>query len=81
MMESIKKDLDELSKGLTEIKQALLGNPLLQDGGMIGKLNTHEARIGKVEAKLNYARYFLIGVGFVSGTAGAILIKYIVKLI
>jgi len=87
-METLKKDMEELKAQLKEIRDALVGNALTGDGGLNGKitdahkrLDKAEERLDDIEAKLNAAKYFFMGVGAVAGAIGSIVVNLILKAI
>jgi hypothetical protein len=51
-----RRDIDKMSNDVTQIKEALIGNPLVKDSGMVFKLAEIEKTIEKQEEEINKLR-------------------------
>lgn len=72
MNHSQENNLDQLSSDIKDIHHALLGNPLLNDGGLVGRVTTVEQELKKVSLTQSHWRSFLAGMAFLVGVAGSL---------
>jgi uncharacterized protein YPO0396 len=75
----LKKDLDKVSSDVKEIKDAIIGNVLSEDKGMVGKLKEMEKELEdlkKYRIKNGVYMKIIVGIGAIIGT---VFITMVVK--
>ena len=68
MSQYAENHLDQVASDVRDIKHALLGNPLLSDGGLVGRVTNVEEGLNKVTVQQSNWKSFLAGMAFIFGT-------------
>lgn len=66
----LERKIDSVEKSVNEIKTALIGNDLTNKHGIIHDVLDHETRIAALEKKIDRAKAWLLGAGFILGIIG-----------
>lgn len=66
------KDFVQLVEDVKTIKSCLIGNPLLSDGGLVGRVVIIEEKVESITLQQSNWKSFLAGVAFVIGLAGSL---------
>ena len=78
-LNDVESKLDSMDKKLNQVVEALMGNPLVKDDGLVGKLNDIQGRVKDHDEVLKKVKYFWVGVVAVGG-AIALIIEFINKI-
>lgn len=65
-------NLEQVASDVRDIRHALLGNPLLSDGGLVGRVVIIEEKVESITLQQSNWKSFLAGVAFVIGLAGSL---------
>lgn len=68
MNSSLESHIDQVASDVRDIKHALLGNPLLNDGGLVGRVANVEDGLKTVTTTQSNWKSFAAGMAFIFGT-------------
>lgn len=88
-MTEVKKDLHEMKSQMNEMYQALIGNKVLNDGGLVGRVHKIEEHMEKLEIRIEsiesksskmevYQKIMWSCLGAVSMAVFAYVVQYVI---